>query len=123
MIVVVQKLEKRKSPPQQARAEGTPSLLEKEKRKKKIASADDNMLEFHRLSRKRNPQWLLRTLKKNQLLRIILRLHLHYSRDIEGIATPQKLGKGAAVFPFSIDIIMYHACKIYIYLLNQTRNL
>lgn len=93
-------------------------------KKTKIASADDDMLEFHRLSRKKFPQWLLGTPKKTSNLVTILHLHLHlhYSRVIEGIAPPQKLGKGAAVFPFSIDIMMYHACKIYIYLLNPTRN-
>lgn len=33
-------------------------------KKKRIASADDDMLESHRLSRKKNPQWLLGTLEK-----------------------------------------------------------
>lgn len=85
------------------RAEGTPPLLEKEKRNKKIASADDDMLEFHRLSRENFPSGFRGLWKKYQLRRTILRLHLHlhlhYSRGIEGIATPQKLGQGAGAIP------------------------
>lgn len=96
------------------RAEGTPSPLEKEKEKK--ASADDDMLEFHRLSRKNSPSGFWGRWKKNQLLRIILRLHLHYSRGIEGIATPQKLVKGAG-YSHSLSILSYimHVRYISIY--------
>lgn len=71
------------------------------KKKKKIASADDDMLECHRLSRKKFPQWLSRTLEKTSNFGTILHLHLHlhYSRRIDGLATPQKLGKGAGAIP------------------------
>lgn len=95
------------------------------KKKKKLHPLTMICQSFIDFLEKISPGWLSKTLEKNQILRNILRPHLHphYSRGIEGIATPQKLGKGAAVFPFSIDIIMYHACKIYIYLLNPTRNL
>lgn len=89
MLVVVQTWRKGNHHPSK---QGRRYAITFGKKKGKKASADDDMLEFHRLSRKKIPSGFRGLWKKYQILRTILRLHLHlhYSRRIEGIATPQK---------------------------------
>lgn len=95
------------------------------KKKKKIASADDDMLEFLRLSRKKiYPVAFEDSGKKSDPSddSVSASTSASLKRD-RGNRYSSKVRQRGRLFPFSVDIIMYHACKIYIYLLNPTRNL
>lgn len=94
-------------------------------KEKKIASADDDIIGFHRLSRKNLPSGFRGRRKKN------INFWDYFAsasasallKKDRGNRYSSKVSQRDGLFSFSIDIIMYRACKIYIYLLNPTRNL
>lgn len=118
------KLEKRKSPPQQARAEGTPSLLEK-KKKKKIASADDDMIWFHRLSRKNFPSGFWGRWKKSASSEYSASALLKRDRGNRHSSKVRQRGGGYSHSLSILSCIVHvrYDVRYDIYLLNPTRNL